>query len=240
MSVECCRRLRLQSKSAAMARGATKSHSPDAESFGVEEHTGRMPQTRPRSLRCRSVRISPTTAVGTRSTAFACACAHGRGVQSFRPAGARAARQSPSDAHVLPKNRRLRSAGEIGEVIRHGARASSSTVLVYAQRRSGLTESRFGLAIGKPVGGSVVRHRVARRLRAVLSEQCSSWDARGVDVVVRAFPAAANATSADLRRDLSRCGRKLDSIFSSATDSPSAGTRARRVAVASQTGRGRT
>jgi ribonuclease P protein component len=61
---------------------------------------------------------------------------------------------------------------------------------------------RAGFVVGKSVGNSVVRHRVTRRLRAVVLDQLDRLPATA-DLVVRARPEAADATSADLRRDLS-------------------------------------
>jgi len=60
---------------------------------------------------------------------------------------------------------------------------------------------RAGFVVGRTVGNSVVRHRVTRRLRAVVLEQLDRLP-ETADLVVRARPEAAAATSADLRRDL--------------------------------------
>jgi ribonuclease P protein component len=64
--------------------------------------------------------------------------------------------------------------------------------------------ARAGLVVGKVVGPSVVRHRVSRRLRHLLRERLETLDvvAAGTDLVVRAQPAAASATSAELAEDL--------------------------------------
>jgi ribonuclease P protein component len=58
--------------------------------------------------------------------------------------------------------------------------------------------------VGKTVGPSVVRHRVSRRLRHLLRDRLETLDvvAAGTDLVVRAQPAAADATSAELAEDL--------------------------------------
>lgn len=72
---------------------------------------------------------------------------------------------------------------------------------------------RFGLAVGRSVGGSVTRNRVARRLRAVLREQISLWDELGCDVVVRALPAAAQASSSELASDLMSCRQRLGRVL---------------------------
>lgn len=56
---------------------------------------------------------------------------------------------------------------------------------------------RFGLVVSKAVGNSVLRHRVSRRMRALLADRVDAFGP-GVDVVVRALPAAAQADSAQL------------------------------------------
>jgi ribonuclease P protein component len=60
---------------------------------------------------------------------------------------------------------------------------------------------RAGLVVSKAVGGSVVRHRVSRRLRHLLAPRLGELPA-GAMVVVRALPPAADATSAELGDDL--------------------------------------
>ena len=61
--------------------------------------------------------------------------------------------------------------------------------------------ARAGFVVGKAVGNSVVRHRVTRRLRAVVGAELHRLPA-SADLVVRARPEAAEATSAVLHRDL--------------------------------------
>ena len=61
--------------------------------------------------------------------------------------------------------------------------------------------ARAGLVVSKAVGGSVVRTRVARRLRHVLRRWVPALPA-GTRLVVRAAPAAAAADSAALDQDL--------------------------------------
>lgn len=59
---------------------------------------------------------------------------------------------------------------------------------------------QVGLAVSKAVGGSVVRHRVARKLRHVVADHVEQLP-DGCSMVVRALPAAASATSAELEDD---------------------------------------
>jgi ribonuclease P protein component len=60
---------------------------------------------------------------------------------------------------------------------------------------------RAGLVVSKAVGGSVVRHRVSRRLRHLLAPRLGELPA-GSMLVVRALPPSADATSAELGDDL--------------------------------------
>ncbi len=60
---------------------------------------------------------------------------------------------------------------------------------------------RAGLVVSKSVGGSVVRHRVSRRLRHLLAPRLGELPP-GAWLVVRALPPAADATSAELGDDL--------------------------------------
>ena len=62
--------------------------------------------------------------------------------------------------------------------------------------------ARAGFVVGKAVGNSVVRHRVTRRLRAVVRDELHRLP-EGADLVVRAHPEAADASSQLLHRDLS-------------------------------------
>ncbi len=61
--------------------------------------------------------------------------------------------------------------------------------------------ARAGFVVGKGVGNSVVRHRVTRRLRAVVRDELHRLPSTA-DLVVRARPEAATAPFAVLHRDL--------------------------------------
>jgi len=60
---------------------------------------------------------------------------------------------------------------------------------------------RAGLVVSKAVGGSVVRHRVSRRLRHLLVPRLPTLPA-GSLLVIRALPPAASASSVELAEDL--------------------------------------
>lgn len=62
---------------------------------------------------------------------------------------------------------------------------------------------RVGFVVSKAVGNAVVRNRTKRRLRAIAASHVERMPS-GLDVVVRAQPAAATATSAALAADFDR------------------------------------
>lgn len=66
--------------------------------------------------------------------------------------------------------------------------------------RAGLPP-RVGFVVSKAVGNAVVRNRTKRRLRAAVATELTGIPS-GADVVVRAQPAAAQATFAELSEAL--------------------------------------
>lgn len=67
---------------------------------------------------------------------------------------------------------------------------------------------RFGFIISKQVGSAVIRNTVRRRLKAVCAEAIAGVP-EGTDVVIRALPASATASFAELRADVTRCLSRL-------------------------------
>jgi ribonuclease P protein component len=102
---------------------------------------------------------------------------------------------------VLPAGSRLTRREEFASVLRRGRRSGRSRLVVHLHRPAGDEPSRAGLVVSKAVGGSVVRHRVSRRLRHLLVPRLDALPA-GTMLVIRALPPAAAATSAELGEDL--------------------------------------
>lgn len=67
---------------------------------------------------------------------------------------------------------------------------------------------RVGFVVPKAVGNAVTRHRVTRRLRAVMAARLPDLPA-GTDLVVRANPVAGQATSAELAAAVDSALRRL-------------------------------
>lgn len=113
---------------------------------------------------------------------------------------------------MLPAAHRMRHSREFTHALRRGRRASQPSVVIHAAPGPHDQATRVGLIVSKGVGNAVVRHRVSRRLRAVLAQQlthsAARWDT-GHLMVVRALPSSATRTSAELAADLDRAWRAL-------------------------------
>jgi ribonuclease P protein component len=109
---------------------------------------------------------------------------------------------------MLARTHRLRRSADFGATIRQGRRCGNRWAVVYAAPAPAAGPEaavwQAGLVVSKAVGNSVVRHRVARRLRAVLAEAMPKL-AEPKRVVVRALPAAASAAYEDLARAVGKC-----------------------------------
>ena len=86
-------------------------------------------------------------------------------------------------------------------MVRSGRRAGARHLVVHLLHTGGPAAPRAGFVVSAKVGNAVVRHRVTRRLRVAMRSELPAL-APGVDVVVRALPAAAGATGAELATDL--------------------------------------
>lgn len=116
---------------------------------------------------------------------------------------------------MLPATARLTRSEDFRQVTRQGRRAAGRRLVVHAlqsvdapdmvQTNSGV---RVGFVVSKAVGNSVVRHRVARRLRHVVRDRLGTLPA-GSSLIVRALPSAAAASSAEFRQDFDVALRRL-------------------------------
>jgi len=112
---------------------------------------------------------------------------------------------------VLPSAHRLSDGASFREAVRSGRRSGARTLVVHLAPGSpgvGGSTPRIGFVVSKAVGDAVTRNRVKRRLRHLAREHVSSLPGSAV-LVVRALPAAAGASSAELGADLERCLRRV-------------------------------
>jgi ribonuclease P protein component len=119
---------------------------------------------------------------------------------------------------VLPAAARLRRSEDFRVVLRRGSRAGRRRLVVHALTTdpSGAADpsaARAGFVVSKAVGNSVVRHRVSRRLRHLVSARLGTLPA-GTALVVRALPPSSTASSAELGSDLDAALRRLGLLSS--------------------------
>ncbi len=125
---------------------------------------------------------------------------------------------------MLPAVHRLRASSDFATVTKRGHRVRCGDLVVYLLMDGGSMDggsesaapARVGLVVGKSVGGSVVRHRVSRRLRAQLSARLADLPT-GSRLVVRALPDTATRRSTEIGRDLDRALVRLGRLTAGAT-----------------------
>jgi ribonuclease P protein component len=103
---------------------------------------------------------------------------------------------------LLPREHRLTSGEDFRQATRKGRRAGSRTLVVHLYMGDGAAgPARAGFVVSKAVGNAVIRNRVKRRLRHLAREHLQTLPGSAV-LVVRALPAAGEASYDDLRADL--------------------------------------
>lgn len=91
---------------------------------------------------------------------------------------------------MLAKANRLVTADDYRQTVRRGRRKTTKHTVIYVLRNEDGCGARFGFIVSKAVGNAVTRNTVRRRLKAI----CRTLPVGGVDVVIRALPAAKDAT----------------------------------------------
>lgn len=106
---------------------------------------------------------------------------------------------------MLPAAARMTRRAEFDAAVRRGRRAGRPRLVLHAARTDSTDSTsgsvKVGFVVNKAVGGSVVRHRVQRRLRHIMRSRLGTLPP-GTLLVVRALPPAAPATSAELAADV--------------------------------------
>ena len=115
---------------------------------------------------------------------------------------------------MLPATARLTRSEDFRQVTRQGRRAAGRRIVVHAVSTETAEEvqtnrpARVGFVVSKAIGNSVIRHRVARRLRHVVRDRLGTLPP-GSSLIVRALPSAAVASSAEFRQDFEVALRRL-------------------------------
>ncbi|ONI67808.1 ribonuclease P protein component [Kribbella sp. ALI-6-A] len=114
---------------------------------------------------------------------------------------------------MLPPSHRLRRSDDFRRAVRSGRRAGRRALVVHYLSGTGLAgtsddAARVGFVVSKAVGNAVVRNRVHRRLRAVMASRLPDLPT-GSLTVVRALPASATASYAELVADVDGALRRV-------------------------------
>jgi len=96
---------------------------------------------------------------------------------------------------VLAKSARLTESADFARATKSGLRFSTQNFVGYLYPTNLDQPARAGLIISKNVGGSVTRHRIARKARHALRDVYSQLPTGGL-LVVRAFNGASDADTA--------------------------------------------
>jgi len=105
---------------------------------------------------------------------------------------------------VLARSNRLTRGSDYKTVVRRGRRCVGALTVTYVNGPVEENSARFGFIVSRQVGSAVVRNTVRRRLKAVCAESLGTVRP-GLDIVIRALPAAADAGFDALRDDVVRC-----------------------------------
>lgn len=105
---------------------------------------------------------------------------------------------------MLPARNRMRRSADFGFAVRSGVRAAQPDLVVHANRQlpsAAGDSAQIGLIVTKSVGGSIDRHRVARRLRHAAREVLAELGPTD-RIVIRALPSSRDASSSRLEQQL--------------------------------------
>ena len=116
---------------------------------------------------------------------------------------------APELRHTFPARLRLKSPAQFKAVYDLKKSASDARLVVYAGP-NGLPHPRLGLSVSRRVGNAVTRNTVRRRLREVFHEARPRIDV-GLDLVLSARPASAQASYEDLKAEFARALGRLGS-----------------------------
>ncbi|GAA1997884.1 ribonuclease P protein component [Brevibacterium samyangense] len=105
---------------------------------------------------------------------------------------------------MLPGRNRIRHPEDFRRVFRTGRKVGSRELVLHHLRTNDESHAPgVGFVVSKAVGNAVVRNRVKRRLREILHARLDCLEP-AERIVVRALPAAAGASFAELEKVVDR------------------------------------
>ena len=104
---------------------------------------------------------------------------------------------------MLARPNRIVRPDDYRSIVRSGRRSSTPLLVVYVRTTTANRGPRVGFIVSKAIGNAVRRNLVRRRLKAAVSALVADL-APGTDIVIRALPAAAQASWASLSTEITR------------------------------------
>ncbi|MGA7205918.1 MAG: ribonuclease P protein component [Specibacter sp.] len=114
---------------------------------------------------------------------------------------------------MLATEHRMRTSANFSHTVRSGVRNGRRNLVLYVASSLPDAPSQVGFIVAKTVGNAVTRNLVKRRLREIAVETIRRHP-YGINVVVRALPASADAVWGDLVSDYQRAFSKAASRLS--------------------------
>ncbi len=114
----------------------------------------------------------------------------------------------PARGEALSRDERLRHRQEFLNCYRRGRRRHGTLLTLYTLPNA-LPHPRLGITASRKVGGSVLRHRLKRRIQEVYRRWSGRTGLPAMDLVVHVKPAARESDFPALRQDLERLLKAL-------------------------------
>ncbi|WP_082369502.1 ribonuclease P protein component [Arthrobacter sp. ERGS1:01] len=111
---------------------------------------------------------------------------------------------------MLATRNRMRTSANFSHTVRSGVRNGRRNLVLSVVSTSDDEPTQIGFIVAKTVGNAVTRNLVKRRLREIAFETVRRHPF-GINVVVRALPASANAAWGELVNDYNRAFSKAAS-----------------------------
>lgn len=93
---------------------------------------------------------------------------------------------------MLPNSARIKKSSDFARVTKIGKRSSTDSLVGYLLTDNRAPQPKLGLIVGKSIGNSVARHRVARQIRHAVKDQLKNLP-NGSLLVIRAIKLPENA-----------------------------------------------